>query len=43
MSALPFYLYTDYMFRSISRSSSGLHSGLSHWCCVHIGIPVCLH
>ena len=29
------------MFRPISRSSSGLRIRLSHWCCVHIGIPKC--
>jgi len=28
------------MFRPISRSSSGLHSRLNHWCCMHIGIPI---
>ena len=34
-----FFIYTyGYMFRPISRSSSGLHSRLSH-----IGIPICLH
>jgi len=37
-----FSIYTkDYMFRPISRSFSGLHSRLTHWCCVHIGIPKC--
>ena len=30
------------MFWPISRSSSGLHTKLSHWCCVDIGIPECL-
>jgi len=37
------YLFINtqgYMFRPIIRSSSGLHCKLSHWCCVHIGIPI---
>ena len=39
-----FIIYTQgYMFRPISRSFAGLHSKLSHWRCVHIGIPICSH
>jgi len=34
------YIHQHYLFM---RKTTGLHSGLSHWCCVHIGIPICLY